>query len=151
MGMYDDIFCECDLPDDLGPEERHFQTKFLYRMMDRFTITKTGRLINHFARYVQDTNSPNGLFRMIPVDQQDMQFHGRPTFGLRSALHPRTTGMDSANRRILRTGPGATQRPGIWKPKDAAVHVTSYRHLKRTLNPRFETPGAVLRDGRCAR
>jgi hypothetical protein len=47
--MSRDIFCECDLPDDLRPEERHFQTKCLYRVMDRFTITKKGRLINHFA------------------------------------------------------------------------------------------------------
>lgn len=78
MGMYDDIFCECDLPDDLRPEERRFQTKSLYRIMDRFTITKDGRLIHHSARYVQDANPPGGLFRMIPVDKEDidMCFHG---------------------------------------------------------------------------
>jgi hypothetical protein len=28
--MYDEIFCEGDLPDGLRPEERHFQTKSLY-------------------------------------------------------------------------------------------------------------------------
>jgi hypothetical protein len=55
--MYDDIFCECDLPDELGPEERRFQTRY------------------HFARSVQDTGPPNGLFRMIPVEKQDMDMH----------------------------------------------------------------------------
>lgn len=76
--MYDDVFYEYDLPDGLRPEERHFQTKSLYRIMDRFTITKHGRLIHHSARYVQDANPPGGLFRMIPVDKEDidMCFHG---------------------------------------------------------------------------
>jgi len=76
--MYDDIFCECDCPDELRPEERHFQTKSLYRMMDRFTITRKGRLIHHFTQYAQDANPPDGLYRMIPVEKQDidMHFHG---------------------------------------------------------------------------
>ncbi len=78
MGMYDDVFCECDLPDELRPEERHFQTKSLYRIMDRFTITKNGRLIHHSARYLQDANPPGGHLRMIPVEKKDidMYFHG---------------------------------------------------------------------------
>jgi hypothetical protein len=33
--MYDDIFCECDLPDGLRPEEKHFQTNSLYTSHDR--------------------------------------------------------------------------------------------------------------------
>ena len=76
--MFDDIFCECDFPDDLSPQERTFQTKSLYRMMDRFSITKDGRLIHHAARYVQDADPPGGLPRMTPVDEKDidMCFHG---------------------------------------------------------------------------
>ena len=35
MGMYDDIFCECDLPDGLRPDEKHFQTNSLYTSHDR--------------------------------------------------------------------------------------------------------------------
>jgi hypothetical protein len=76
--MYDDLLCECDLPDSPSPQERNFQTKSLYRIMDRLTITKGGRLIHHSARYVQDANPPEGLLRMIPVDKKDidMCFHG---------------------------------------------------------------------------
>jgi hypothetical protein len=76
--MYDDVFCECDFRVDLRPEERNFQTKSLYRIMGRFTITKEGRLIHHSARYVQGANTPGIPFRMIPVDKQDidMCFHG---------------------------------------------------------------------------
>jgi len=78
MGMYDDIYCEADLPGDHPDSDRAFQTKSLYRAMLRFTITREGRLIHHSCRYVRDKNPPDGLFRMLPTDREDidMEFHG---------------------------------------------------------------------------
>jgi hypothetical protein len=81
MGMYDDVICECDLPHAVNSHlDREFQTKSLCRMLDRFTITKEGRLIHHSFRYVEVKTPEDPLlpFRMVPVDPKDidMEFHG---------------------------------------------------------------------------
>jgi hypothetical protein len=66
------------MPAGMIPPDRTYQTKSLYRIMGRFTITKDGRLIHHSCRYVQDPKAPDGLFKMLPVDKEDidMEFHG---------------------------------------------------------------------------
>jgi hypothetical protein len=65
---------------ELGLTDRDFQTKSLHSALNRFTITKEGRLVHHFARYVKDPDAPDGLFGgpTIAVDKQDRdtQFHG---------------------------------------------------------------------------
>ena len=45
MGMYDEVICECDLPEGMVDDEGRFQTKALYQVLLCFTITKEGRLI----------------------------------------------------------------------------------------------------------
>jgi hypothetical protein len=48
MGMFDEIRCEVALPDRLSPEETIFQTKtFPEPCLQRYVITKAGRLIDH--------------------------------------------------------------------------------------------------------
>jgi hypothetical protein len=80
MGMYDEVVCECALPDGKEPSPRQFQTKNLYRLLASFTLTKEGRLVYHWVRYVSEETPGDGLFgfRMVPVEQKDidMDFHG---------------------------------------------------------------------------
>jgi hypothetical protein len=78
MGMYDDVTFDYVLPEGMLPPDRTFQTKSLYRIMDRFTITKDGRLIHHPRRYVQDASQQDSFPMMRLVDQEDidMEFHG---------------------------------------------------------------------------
>jgi hypothetical protein len=80
MGMYDEVICEYPLPDDKEPLRRQFQTKNLHRLLDRYTITKQGRLIHHRVRYVAEETPAEGRFgfQMVPVEQKDidMDFHG---------------------------------------------------------------------------
>ena len=80
--MFDYLFCQCDLPDEVPTGNRQFQTRSLYRCMVRFTITREGRLIHHSASYVQDTAAPRGDFRLAPVEMHDvdMQYHGDVLF-----------------------------------------------------------------------
>jgi hypothetical protein len=60
MGLYDTVVCECDLPPEMGPPTREFETRSLFQLMERFTINRQGRLIRH------------GTTR----ENSDMQFHG---------------------------------------------------------------------------
>lgn len=81
MGMYDDVICEYDLPHEVNePSDREFQTNSLYRLLERYTITREGRLIQHFVRYEYKDTEGDALFpfRAIPIDQKDidMEFHG---------------------------------------------------------------------------
>ena len=80
MGMYDEVICEYPLPRDTESSVREFQTKSLYRLLDRFTITRKGRLIHHWARYERQEQEGEDLFRfrMVAVEHKeiDMEFHG---------------------------------------------------------------------------
>lgn len=50
MGMFDDVKCEYPLPDEWA-QDLGFQTKDLHCLMDQYTITKEGRLIQHIWEY----------------------------------------------------------------------------------------------------
>ena len=82
MGMSDDLKCDVALPDGRMPPGSSFQTKSLYCMMGRFTITAQGRLIHHQCR-LEDAGKHEvrpGLFfpqlRQVPVADVDMEYHG---------------------------------------------------------------------------
>lgn len=50
MGMYDHIWCEYKLPDEVM-QEKDFQTKDLENLLDDYTITEDGLLIHHVKEY----------------------------------------------------------------------------------------------------
>lgn len=76
--MFDTVVFEGDLPDGMKPSDGGFETKSLFRMMDRFTITKDCRLIHHARRYGKDAGCPDGFPRRAPLVALDidMEFHG---------------------------------------------------------------------------
>ena len=78
MGMFDDVYCEADLPPGHPESERSFQTKSLGNCLDRFTITKEGRLILHSVRYESTGEGRLGLpwMKSIPTGDVDTEFHG---------------------------------------------------------------------------
>jgi hypothetical protein len=61
MGMYDDVVWEAELPEGHPVASRSFQTKSLFRSLDRFTITKEGRLILHDYTYKSFEGAARGL------------------------------------------------------------------------------------------
>lgn len=95
MGMFDEIKVEYPLPDP-EVQDHIFQTKDLLNMLDRFTLTREGRLIWHKTRtedvpeeerpYWGKTEWVNPLFQMIgsvrsiPVADIDYQYHGHLRF-----------------------------------------------------------------------
>jgi len=83
MGMFDDVKCDMAMPDGRLPAGSWFQTKSLYRCMDRFTITAGGRLIFH--RYKQEpagtrinerTGAAMPRYEAKHVEDIDMEYHG---------------------------------------------------------------------------
>src|SRR5580658_3131245 len=66
MGMFDEVYCEADLPPDHPGSGREFQTKSLFNCLDRFTITKGGRLLLHATGH-QPTGEAGDI---------DTEFHG---------------------------------------------------------------------------
>jgi hypothetical protein len=78
MGMFDEVYCEADLPAGHPASEREFQTKSLFSCLDRFTITKEGRLILHAVRYEPSDEKAAGLPSTTPIaaGDVDIEFHG---------------------------------------------------------------------------
>src|SRR5260370_25749949 len=78
MGMFDDVYCEADLPPGHPQSGRDFQTKSLLCCLDQFTITKEGRLVLHAFRYQPAGEAKDGLPAMerIPAGDIDTEFHG---------------------------------------------------------------------------
>jgi len=78
MGIYDDVHCEADLPSGYSGLERTFQSKSLFRCLDRLTITKEGRLVLHAFRYqpAQEAGDLLPLMTRIPAGDIDLEFHG---------------------------------------------------------------------------
>jgi hypothetical protein len=78
MGMFDDVYCEADLPPGHSKSGREFQTKSLLCCLDQFTITKEGRLVLHAFRYEPAGEAMDGLPSMsrIPAPDIDTEFHG---------------------------------------------------------------------------
>jgi hypothetical protein len=78
MGMFDEVRCEADLPPSHPGSGRDFQTKSLGSYLERFTITKEGRLILHGVRY-ESSDEPRGFLprlKAIPEGDIDTEFHG---------------------------------------------------------------------------
>ena len=77
MGMFDDVFCEADLPSGHTGSDRAFQTKSLFCCLDRLTITKEGRLILHAFHY-EPAGEPGTLplMKRVPEGDLDTEFHG---------------------------------------------------------------------------
>ena len=78
MGLFDDVYCEADLPAGHPELERSFQTKSLGSCLDQFRITKEGRLILHSVRYESSEEEGRGLplMKPIPTGDVDTEFHG---------------------------------------------------------------------------
>ncbi len=80
MGMFDHVTCELPMPDGREVVKDSFQTRSLYCVMVRFTITAQGRLIHNICRYEQDTEIASGVripqYRRVPVEDVDMDYHG---------------------------------------------------------------------------
>jgi len=64
MGMFDEIKCECELPDSIS-NDTIFQTKSLECLLERYTITSDGRLIHHQVRYET-------------VSEEERPYYGKP-------------------------------------------------------------------------
>ena len=70
MGMYDEVWFDAELP-GFPSKSRRFQTKSLHRCMDRYTVTKAGRL--RLTRNVLFEDAPAGAQEEKGVDTD---FHG---------------------------------------------------------------------------
>jgi hypothetical protein len=96
MGMFDVVECEFPLP-EFTLQEKTFQTKSLDCVMNRYTITRDGRLILHKVRYElvpeeereyygtpEWDESPLiricGMLKSIPVGDVEIPYHGDITF-----------------------------------------------------------------------
>ena len=66
MGMFDVVVFEMQVP---GFQGRRFQTKNLDCCMDRFAITKTGRLCLTGSEFMEDVEKPE-------VERVDIDYHG---------------------------------------------------------------------------
>jgi hypothetical protein len=104
MGMFDELICEYPLPDSAVQNEV-FQTKSLDCTMDRYTITKDGRLILHKVRYesVPEEERPYygtpewdespflqvaGSLKSVPVGDVAIPYHGYIRFYTYLGKHP---------------------------------------------------------------
>jgi hypothetical protein len=92
MGMCDEIQCDYPVPDP-EVQDRVFHTKSLDSGLDRYTITRDGRLILHQVRYesVPEEERPyfgtphwadnpvaqtRGCMRAVPVGDVEVPHHG---------------------------------------------------------------------------
>ena len=66
MGMFDVVIFEMEMP---GLHGRRFQTKDLDRCLDRFAITKTGRLCLTGSELMEDVEKPE-------IERVDVDYHG---------------------------------------------------------------------------
>jgi hypothetical protein len=90
MGMFDRIFCECELPDGFNPKGIEFQTKNLERELNVYTITADGRLLLHYVEW-ESTPEDELPYPNIPIigcmrekegsrKLVEVDFHGLITF-----------------------------------------------------------------------
>jgi hypothetical protein len=97
MGMFDELNCEYPLP-DAEVQDKLFQTKSLECLMERYTISRDGRLIHHKVRYeaVPEEERPYwgtpewdespltrmiGFLKAVPVGNVEVAYHGDIYFG----------------------------------------------------------------------
>ena len=86
MGMYDEVRCKVDLPDEYvhDKEKFIFQTKDLENIMGRFTITEEGRLIEHKFHLEpvpeEEKVHEHHILKRIEDGDVDLDYHGYLTF-----------------------------------------------------------------------
>lgn len=82
MGMFDYLQCDLPMPDGREVTKDGFQTKSLWCSMDRFTITRQGRLIYHRCRYEPgpDREIKPGImcpqYERVAMGDVNMDYHG---------------------------------------------------------------------------
>ncbi len=78
MGLFDDVYCEADLPAGHPPSERSFQTKSLFNALEQLKITKDGRLLLAAIPPQEPLGVWDGLPLMTRTREQDidLEFHG---------------------------------------------------------------------------
>lgn len=76
MGIYDRIRIEKAFPELGLTEGAIFQTKNLHAAMGEFTITATGKLVEHYYRYESNPDKPLPLLIKIPIRDQVIDYHG---------------------------------------------------------------------------
>jgi len=82
MGMFDTLVCEYPLPDPVV-QENEFQTKSLESLMERYTITRAGRLVHHaeLRERREDKSVPWGFsVELVDAWDEDTGFHGELEF-----------------------------------------------------------------------
>lgn len=96
MGMFDELRCEYPLLDRVV-QDKWFQTKSFDCALDRYTITRDGRLILHQVRYEAVPEEEQtfygtpeweknplarviGSLRSVPVGDVEVPFHGDVIF-----------------------------------------------------------------------
>jgi hypothetical protein len=77
MGMYDHVECAASLPGAAAIAGKKFQTRSLYGVLGRLTISEEGRLIYHSVRYESEGGTgPLPFMKAIPTGDIDLDFHG---------------------------------------------------------------------------
>lgn len=80
MGLFDYVNCEAPLPDGKPTPPELFQTKdFDNPYLEKYTITKDGRLVHHAVDYewIKDEAAPLGYWqRATPAGDVDTNWHG---------------------------------------------------------------------------
>jgi len=63
MGMYDNIYCDFELP-DIEVQKEQFQTKSFYRLLDTYRIEKDGTILINNSHVIHDGEfKPKDSFR----------------------------------------------------------------------------------------
>ena len=91
MGMFDEIRMEYPVPDS-EVQDHWFQTKDFHCIMDRYTVSKDGRLIHHKVRYERATEQSDAdkssserdkkpiwewpSLVEVPLGDEDINYHG---------------------------------------------------------------------------
>ena len=94
MGMFDSVYIEYELPEEYAfLQDMEFQTKDFEKLMDKYVITKDGRLLKKEYRWdiIPEEERPYygteewnknpiykliGSMRSVPQKSTDMDFHG---------------------------------------------------------------------------
>ena len=79
--MFDYVECNVALPDGRVATGYAFQTKSLWRNMDRCTITAEGRLVHHQRRFEANSEHSTGaaalpLLKPVELGDADINYHG---------------------------------------------------------------------------
>lgn len=77
MGIYDKVRLEKAFPELALAEGTIFNTKSLHAGFGEFTITDSGKLVEHLYRCEPDPENPICIFaKRIPIRDQVIEYHG---------------------------------------------------------------------------